>query len=111
MGSDQSKYAGSGETSAEVQEVRLDYYTLLNVDEEATDDEIKVGQRLSSTPSEYDTSWRAELEENTDSGTVLLSIESLPESSGKSGFLESRRTSGICTHLPTWLVTSAETPP
>ncbi|KAI5454891.1 hypothetical protein NCC49_002167 [Naganishia albida] len=39
MGSDQSKYAD--EKNAEVQEVRLDYYALLNVDEEATEDEIK----------------------------------------------------------------------
>jgi hypothetical protein len=41
MGSDQSKYAGSGEKSAEVQEVRLDYYALLDIDEEATEVEIK----------------------------------------------------------------------
>jgi hypothetical protein len=54
MGSDQSKYAGSGEKSADVQEVRLDYYTLLNVDEEATDDEIKVSYRSMASSSRRD---------------------------------------------------------
>lgn len=42
MGSDQSKYAGAGEKSEDAQEVRLDYYALLSVDEEATGEEIKV---------------------------------------------------------------------
>lgn len=42
MGNDQSKYTGTNGQVTETQEVAVDYYTLLSIDEEATEDEIKV---------------------------------------------------------------------
>ncbi|KAJ9097707.1 hypothetical protein QFC21_004745 [Naganishia friedmannii] len=56
MGNDQSKYTGTGGKATETQEVAVDYYTLLSIDEEATDDEIKLKHHPDKNPDNVDAS-------------------------------------------------------
>ncbi|KAJ9126506.1 hypothetical protein QFC24_001533 [Naganishia onofrii] len=56
MGNDQSKYTGTSGQVTETQEVAVDYYTLLSIDEEATDDEIKLKHHPDKNPDNVEAS-------------------------------------------------------